>query len=104
MPYRIECFIQIQEKHACKYIFVVLICYKVNDSNKLKDSGMIVSKTKLLINQNVVRVHMTFKFYGNYFFKNFTADAKQAYWVIIIRKVWIFPRLRDRYTYGIFPG
>lgn len=76
MPYRIECFIQIQEKHACKYIFVVLICYKVNDSNKLKDSGMIVSKTKLLINKNVIRVQVNFKFNGDYFFKYFTTDAE----------------------------
>lgn len=48
----------------------------INDSDNLEDSRVIISKTKLLVNQNVIRIHMNFKFGGDYFFKNFTADAK----------------------------
>lgn len=45
-------------------------------TNKLEDSRVIISKTKLLVNQNVIRIHMYFKFGKDYFFENFTTYAK----------------------------
>lgn len=76
MPHRVKYFVQIKEEHTCDSFFVVFICYMVNDSNELEDCWVIVSEAKLLINKNVVGVHIFFKFGGDSFLQNFAADVQ----------------------------